>query len=330
MINKKILLLFFSILLFSSCQKKTFFYNEGEIFGTFYHIQYQSTEDLGNSIFDVLNSVNQSLSTYDQESVLSKVNQNREVELDQHFLTVFRRGQEVSEQTNGDFDMTVTSLVNVWGFGFRSLAFPDSSTIDSLMQFVGYQNISLANGKIVKSNPNYMLDASAIAKGYGVDVVANFLEENGVNNYLVEIGGEIRLKGHNSKHEKWTVGIDNPKDEAYNTTNEIQEIISLDHGAIATSGNYRQYYYKDGQKFSHTINPKTGYPVSHGILSATVYAKDCMSADAYATSFMVMGVEKTQAFLKGHPELSAYLIYAKDSTSNEVWMSKDFEPLIKK
>ncbi len=317
---------------YSNSKKNTqnYLYNEGEIFGTFYHIQYAYKDDIQKEIQTSLNRVDYSLSTYKPQSTLSKINQNIDVKLDSDFIQVFKRGQEVSKQTHGAFDMTVASLVNVWGFGFKDSAFPDSTEIDSLMQYVGYKNIKLEKGKIIKKNPNIMIDASAIAKGYGVDAVANLFESKGIQNYLIEIGGEIRLKGHSSKNKKWSVGIDKPKDDIYNADNEVQEIIALDNGAIATSGDYRQFYFKNGHKYSHTVNPKTGYPVSHNVLSTTVYTNDCASADAYATSFMVMELDSTKAFAKKHPELGIYIIYAKDSTENKVWMNNKFQRLILK
>lgn len=337
MINTKINIKIFLVILIGvllwSCSNpnkttSNYKYNEGEIFGTFYHIQYAYKTDIQNEIQTSLNRVDYSLSTYKPNSTLSKINQNIDTKLDSDFIQVFIRGQEISKQTNGAFDMTVASLVNVWGFGFKKSAFPDSTEIDSLMQFVGYKNIKLVDDKIIKSNPNFMIDASAIAKGYGVDAVANLFESKGINNYLIEIGGEIRLKGLSSKQRKWTIGIDKPKDDIYNEDNEVQEIIALDNGAIATSGDYRQFYYKDGHKYSHTVNPKTGYPVSHNVLSTTVYTNDCASADAYATSFMVMELDSTKTFAIQHPELGIYIIYAKDSTENKVWMNDKFKNLI--
>ena len=332
MILRVTLLLAASLLLLSCSDKKdiehSYQYNEGEIFGTYYHIQYKSNKSIQEEIQAELINVDLSLSTYKSESVISKINTNQEVILDQHFISVFNKAQKISEQTNGTFDMTVANLVNVWGFGFKKMNFPDSTTVDSLLQYVNYKNIKLIDGKVIKSNPNYMIDASAIAKGYGVDVVADLLEANNIYNYLIEIGGEIRLKGNSSKGKKWTVGIDKPKDGLYNTGNEVQEIIALGNGAIATSGDYRQFYYKNGRKYSHTINPKTGFPVSHNVLSATIYTTDCASADAYATALMVMELDSTKDFALKHPNLGIYLIYAVDSKQNKVWMNNKFKELI--
>ena len=329
----RIITLLIASLLLLSCSDKTkpntYQYNEGEIFGTFYHIQYKFNKSIQDEIDLALKEVDLSLSTYKSESILSKINTNQEVILDHHFISVFNKAQKISKQTNGAFDITVANLVNVWGFGFKKMEFPDSCTVDSLLQYVNYKNIKLIDNEIIKTNPNYMIDASAIAKGYGVDVVAELFESKNIQNYLIEIGGEICLKGESSKQKKWTIGIDKPIDAQYDTDNEVQEIIALDKGAIATSGDYRQFYYRNGRKYSHTINPKTGYPVIHNVLSATVYATNCTSADAYATAFMVMELDSTKNFALSHPELGIYLIYAKDSTSNSVWMNDKFKKLIK-
>ena len=313
-----------------SCNQTEYIYNSGQVFGTFYNIQYQSAQDYQNEIDSVLSTVNQSLSTYDPTSVISKVNQNIPTELDNHFIRVFKAGQSISEQTGGAFDMTVSSLVNAWGFGFKKMEFPDSTLIDSLMSFVGYRNIQLSENQITKTNLNYEIDASAIAKGYGVDVVVELLESYQIENYLVEIGGEIRLKGKSPKNRNWTVGIDVPEESSIKLSSNLQEAISVGEGAVATSGNYRQFYYKDGKKYAHTIDPQTGYPVNHNLLSATVVAPDCMSADALATAAMVMGVEKTKELSKHLEGINFYLIYAKDSTTNEIWMSPGFEQFIVK
>lgn len=330
----RISLLFTTILfLFTSCQDKKpdspYLYNNGEIFGTFYNIKYQSETDLKSEIQSTLNSVDYSLSTYKKTSTLSKINNNQEVELDSHFTKCFERAYQISDETHGAFDMTVANLVNIWGFGFKKMEFPTQSDIDSLMQYVGYKNVTLNRGKINKTNPNFMIDASAIAKGYGVDAVADLLELKGVGNYLVEIGGEIRLKGHNDKNKKWSIGIDKPEEGSVSSDGKFQLILAADSGAIATSGNYRQFYYKDGQKYSHTIDPKTGFPVNHRMLSTTVYSQNCISSDAYATAFMVMGPEKVIEFSKLHPELGVYIIFSNDSSENKTWMNSSFEKIIR-
>lgn len=179
----------------------------------------------------------------------------------------------------------------------------------------------------MKDDPEVMLDASAIAKGYSSDVVAALLEKNGVENYMVEIGGECVVKGHNDKGQKWTMGITKPVDDSTQSQNELQTIIKIDKGGLATSGNYRRFYYKDGKKYAHTIDPKTGYPVQHSLLSATIYAPNCMEADAYATACMVLGVEKALELIESTPGLEGYFIYTDKDGKYATAETKGFEAL---
>jgi thiamine biosynthesis lipoprotein len=224
----------------------------------------------------------------------------------------------------------VAPLVNAWGFGFKNDSLMTREKIDSIRKFVGYKKVSLAEGKVVKQDDRTMLDCSAIAKGYGCDVAARLLERKGINNYMVEIGGEIVVKGKNSQRTAWNIGVNKPVDDSLSTDGEIQTILQLSDIAMATSGNYRNFYYKEGKKYAHTIDPKTGYPVQHSILSATVLAGTCVVADAYATSFMVMGLERAKQVLKAHPELLAYFIYADEKGTNRVYYSPELERKIKK
>lgn len=297
----------------------------GKALGTFYNIKYydKKNRNLQKEIDELLAGFNKSLSTYDPESVISKINKNIDVEPDDYFIKCFLRAEEISKITNGAFDMTVAPLVNVWNFGFSERKHPDSIVveninIDSILLFTGYEKISYGNGKIIKTDPRIMLDASAIAKGYAVDVVGEFLENKGINSYLVEIGGEIRVKGEKPNGTKWSVAIDKPIDQNNTIIHEQQDVVILKDKSLATSGNYRQFYEKDGVKYSHTINPKTGYPVQHNLLSATVMTNDCMSADAFATAFMVLGLEKSVELLKSLPDVQAYLIYFEDG-QNKVY-----------
>lgn len=314
------LIVLFCVLIFTSCQEngKKYYFDEGPIFGTFYHIVYEYKDDdnLQEDIMAKLTEFDLSLSTYKPQSVISRVNNNdTSVVLDHYFLTTFKRGEEISRITEGAFDMTVAPLVNAWGFGFKNKLDPELIPVDSLLQVVGYTKVRLEDGKVVKDDPRIMFDASAIAKGYGVDVVADLLELNGVVNYMVEIGGEIRAKGKNDKGRIWRVGIDKPIDDPSTMSREIQDVIQMENGALATSGNYRQFYIKDGKKYAHTIDPRLGYPVQHSLLSASVFAPDCMSADAYATSFMVLGLEKSIELVGKDSLLKAYFIYS-DSLGN--------------
>lgn len=329
-----------SAILFFSCnnsQKNTsgntglsYYYNEGEAHGTFYHIKYEYNKDLQEEIDKRTKEIDGSLSTFVDTSTISLINKDSDnVFLDSLFLKVFYTAKDVWEKTGGAFDMTVAPLVNAWGFGFTDTAKVDSSLIDSLMQFVGFQKIDVRDNKIVKQEKGIMLDASAIAKGYSIDYVGEYFESLGIKNYLVEIGGEVRVKGVNEKGNLWTVGIDKPIFDETASHRELQEIISLNNKSIATSGNYRHFYIKNNVMYSHTIDPKTGYPVQHSILSASVIAPDCMTADAYATAFMVLGVDKALAIAKADSTLETYLIYQDKDGNLAVKMTDGFKKLIK-
>ena len=286
--------------------------NEGKIFGTVYHITYQYGEDLQKEIETELKRVDGALSPFNDTSVITRINRNEEVVPDSLFLRVFDLAKIISEDTNGAFDITVAPLVNAWGFGFKAGIGMDSLTIDSLRQYIGSEKVRKENGMIVKSNENVMLDCSSVAKGYGSDVVASLFDRKGIRNYMVEIGGEIVMKGKNRSEGRWNIGINKPIDDSLSMNQELQTILSISDKGMATSGNYRNFYYKNGKKYAHTIDPRTGYPVQHSILSATVIAGDCATADAYATAFMVMGLDSARLLCARHPELDAYFIYADE------------------
>jgi thiamine biosynthesis lipoprotein len=293
------------------------------IFGTLYNVTYQSDKNMKEAIEAVLHRFDGSLSPFNDTSVISRVNRNEPVVPDSFFVNVFRRSQEISAQTNGAFDITVAPLVNAWGFGFKDGAFPDSLTIDSLLQFTGWQKVRLTDkGIIEKEDPRLMLDCSAVAKGYAVDVVAHLLRRHGIHNFMVDIGGEVVVSGTNPSDQPWRIGINKPVDDSLSINGELQTVLHITQAALATSGNYRNFYYKDGKKYAHTIDPRTGKPVQHEILSATVIAPDCMSADAYATSFMVMGLQHTIRFLKEHPGIEAYLIYSTPDGKTAIYQTE--------
>lgn len=296
-----------------------------KVFGTFYHVVYQCDSDLTNSINAELAKVDASLSPFNPQSIISAVNQNQDVRLNNMFLDVFQLAMRISDETDGAFDITVAPLVNAWGFGFKNGFEPSKQQVDSLMQIIGYQRVTLKQGKIHKQDHRIMLDCSAIAKGYGTDIVARLLRTKGITNFMIEIGGEIVTSGVNAEGKPWRVGISKPVDDPMGTETGVQSIITITDKAMATSGNYRNFYYKGGKKYAHTIDPKTGYPVQHSILSATVFANSCAMADAYATSFMVMGLEKAQQLLEQHPELMAYLIYSDEQGRNAVWYSSSLK-----
>lgn len=313
------------LLTFLSCQDNSkWIKNQGRVFGTFYHLTYESPDgkDLQSKVAAALDSVNQSLSTYDPTSVISLFNSSEKgTNTDPHFRNVFSAAQKITDATNGAFDMTVAPLVNAWGFGFTNRQKMTKGTIDSLLFLIGMDLVELRGDFIYKDQKEIMLDASAIAKGYGVDIAAKVLERHGCTNYLVEIGGEVATKGRNTRNTKWRVGIDRPIDDPSATNREIQLVIELSGQALATSGNYRQFYVDEetGQKYAHTINPKTGRPVDHTLLSASVVADDCMTADAFATACMVMGLDESLALLKKHPELDGCFIYDTKDGMNVTW-----------
>lgn len=303
-------------------------HNRGQIFGTFYSITYQCDNDLQKEIEAELKKVDLALSMFNKESIISKINRNEKVELNEMFLQVFTLAQKVSQDTDGAFDITVAPLVNAWGFGFKTGDQPSVASIDSLMSTVGYNKISLKGRQVFKENKNTMLDCSAIAKGYGSDVVAAFLKKRGIENFMVEIGGEVVTQGISEKRVPWRIGVTKPTEDSLSIGDELQTVLNVTNKAMATSGNYRNFYYKDGKKYAHTIDPKTGYPVQHSLLSATVLANNCATADAYATSFMVMGIEKAKAVLDRHPELMAYFIYSDKKGELAVWYSPSMKDKI--
>ena len=295
---------------------------EGGIFGTFYHITYQYPHNIEDSLVAVMNEVDRSLSPFNANSIITSVNQNHDIEVNEMFCEVFALAKHVNEQTSGAFDITVAPLVNAWGFGFQHKEDISDALIDSLLSAIGMDKVKLEGNRVVKSDPRIMLDCSAIAKGYGVDAVGRKLEEMGVKNYLVEIGGEVRMRGTNPSGATWRVGINKPIDDATGETSEIEQVVELTNQSMATSGNYRNYYEEGGKKYAHTINPKTGHPVQHSILSSTVIANDCATADAYATAFMVLGLDSAQQVLNHHPELAAYFIYTDSEGKYSTWNSE--------
>ena len=296
-------------------------HDTGFIFGTVYHVTYQYNRDLKDEIESELNKVDNSLSPFNNQSVITAVNQNKNPEVNEMFSDVFNLAEQVSQETDGAFDITVAPMVNLWGFGFKKGISPSKQKIDSLRQIVGYKKISLRDGHVIKADKRIMLDCSAIAKGYGSDVVARYLRSKGITNFMIEIGGEIVTSGKSEKRLPWKIGVTKPTDDSLNTNQELETVLNVTDKAMATSGNYRNFYYKGGKKYAHTIDPKTGYPVQHSLLSSTVLASNCATADAYATAFMVLGIDKAKVVLQKHPELMAYFIYAGPDGKMKVWFS---------
>ena len=312
-----ITILFTGLILISCNQKpKTYYLSFGGFTqGTTYNITYESSDSINyqNKIEILLAEFDSSLSTYNRLSLISKINYNESNITDEYIRTVFNKASEVYKNTYCAFDITVAPLVNAWGFGFENKGEITNAKIDSILKFVGFQNLCLKDTIITKSDPRVMIDVNAIAQGYSVDVVADFLEEQNIINYLVEIGGEVKTKGFNKKGKEWRIGIDKPVDNNNIPGDNLQAIVKLSNKSLATSGNYRKFYERNGIKYSHTIDPKTGYPVTHSLLSATVIANDCITADAYATAFMVMGLDKAYNLAEKLPDIEAVFIYNNES-----------------
>ena len=284
----------------------TFQHDEGLIFGTVYRLTYAADSSLQAQVEQALQQVDREFSMFNEQSTVAAINRGEQPQLSAMYQEVYQLAQQVSADTDGAFDITVAPLVNAWGFGFKTEQMPTPEQVDSLLQ--------------IRSQ----LDYSAIAKGYGCDVAARVLSQHGVSDYMVEIGGEVVTCGHNPKGEPWRGGVSKPtenEDEAA----ELQAVLTVSNAAMATSGNYRRFYYKGGRKYAHTIDPRTGYPVQHELLSATVIAPTCAVADAYATAFMVLGLQGAQQLLQRHPEMKAYLIYTDQQGQLSVWHSEQLD-----
>lgn len=285
--------------------------NSGRIFGTTYTIKYCADRDLSPEILAELQAVDRSLSMFNPQSTIARINRNDTDTADARLAEIFQLSNRISQSTEGAFDVTVAPLVNAWGFGFENADSITPEQVDSILQFVGWNKVTLQQGRIRKQDRRIMMDFSAVAKGYGVDCAARILEKHGVKDYYVWIGGEMRIKGHNPDGKVWVIGIQNPTTDSADPASQIpQTAVRLTDCALATSGNYNRYYIKDGRRIAHTIDPHTGYPAGHSLLSATVRAHDCATADALATAFMSMGTDKALAYLKEHTDVAAYLISA--------------------
>jgi len=303
---------------------------EGNAQGTTYHITYYDSQfrDFKPEIEKILQDFDKSVSTYIPTSIISRINSNeKDVVVDKYFIACFNKAKEVWKNTDGAFDPTVYPIVNAWGFGPGKKQKIEKTKIDSILKFVGFNLIQLKGDKIIKKDPRVALDFNAFAQGYSVDVVSEFLNSMGITSYLVEIGGEVYTKGKQPNGDNWTVGIEKPIDNK-ESENPLKAIVKLENMAIATSGNYRRFIIEDGVKYAHHIDPKTGYPTKNNLLSASVFAKECISSDANATGILVMGFEKAMKFLEKHKELQVYLIYSDDKGNYRVFESPGLKSII--
>jgi FAD:protein FMN transferase len=323
-------ILIFALLSCTSEQKKVMF--QGQTQGTYYAVTYFDTE--GRNFQPQLNSIlrafDLSVSMWVPESVISRINRGDSlVQPDDWFIDNFKRSQEIAAKTGGAFDCTVGPLVNAWGFGFKGKIKMDQAKVDSLLQFVGYQKVGLDNQNRIIKPEGVRFDFNAIAQGYAVDVLGNYLASNGISNYLIDIGGEVLGKGFKPDGQSWLVGIENPAADSI-SERTINTRVKLKDKALATSGSYRKYYEENGIRFSHTIDPHTGYPVRHSLLSVSVLARDCATADGYATAFMVMGFEKAREFVENEPDMEAFFIVDGGSGTFQTYATKGLEELIVK
>jgi len=326
---RRILLLFlaFAAITASSCffhRPLIYKHLKGYAQGTTYHITYENEigNDLDIQIDSILKCFDLTFSEYIPNSIISRINRNDStVEINEMFAEVFRKSVEVYEASGGAFDLTVAPLVDAWGFGPEKKEKPNRTQIDSLMQYVGMNKIRLSGKKLIKDLPGITIDMNGIAQGYSVDIICHFLDRKGITNYMVEIGGEVRALGKNDKGKTWRIGVDKP---SYNESpgENLQVVLLLDNKAMTTAGNYRNYFEENGIKYSHIIDPHTGNPVKNRLLSVTIVADDALTADAYDTPCMVLGLEGTRELLKKHPQFDAYLIFNDEKGNYQVEFTK--------
>lgn len=301
------------------CNKKGLVILQGETMGTYYDIRYYSPDSMNyqQEIDSLFRDFSNSLSTYINTSDISLFNQNDTVYgVNPYFYTVLNQSKIIHQKTNGAFDPTIMPLVNEWGFGFhkRPDNLPNQTLVDSLKKLVNLNYVIQQDSFLTKTKKGIMLDFSAVAKGYGVDIIATFLKEKKIKNLKVEIGGEVLCFGKKPSGKSWIIGIEHPESSVLGKN--IQTKIKLTNKALASSGNYRNSYEKDGKRYAHTISPITGFPVEHELLSVSVFANDCMTADAYATAFMVLGKEKAKKIVEKENDIEAYFIYNEGNKIN--------------
>ncbi len=321
-------LLPFFLLLLSSCVPKQSKEVRimGQAQGTYYSIIYYDIEarDFQMEIDSILDDFDESVSLWVPSSILSRVNNNEtDVILDSYFIDNFKLSKAVSYETDGIFDFTIGPLAKAWGFGYDATRTVDSVIVDSLLLLVGHDKVQLEDGRVIKTNPATKFDFNAIAQGFSVDVVGDFLEGKGISRYLVDIGGEVKGKGKKPDGSLWKVGIEKPAEHARDAR-DLNAIVALENKSIATSGNYRKFFEYDGKRFSHMLDPKSGYPAMHNLLSVSIVADNTALADAYATACMVMGLEKALSFVQGKNDLEALFIYADEDGNYETIATEGF------
>ena len=312
--------LFFMMLSCSRVPQKISY--SGEVQGTFFAITYydENGRTFPNEFDSIFEAVDNSVSLWDENSIIRKVNRNEDVVVDQIFKDNFEWARKASEFSEGVFDATIGPLVSAWGFHYKKEIEMTPEMVDSILQLVDYRKIQIVDNRVIKANPNMTLDFNAVAQGYTTDIISDFLESKGIENFLINVGGEIMAKGNKPNGDLWTIGIEKPS-ENYDSEQAVQIKLSLKDKAIVTSGNYRKYIEKNGVRYSHSINPATGYPVESNMLSATVIASTASWADCLATICMIVGKEKASQLLENQDGVEAYFIYVdKDGNLQSDWL----------
>ncbi len=312
-------------MLYCSRDRKRFYTSEGVVWTTDYHITYEASQDLSDSIQLILGNIDISVSPYNKASLITALNENKTRLVDAYIKRLLEASVQIHRESGGAYDPTVMPLVNAWGFGYKSGQMPTRARLDSILAFVGLDKVALHGDSLSKQDPRVMLDFSSIAKGMACDEIGRMLERNGARNWLVEIGGEVMASGVNKRGTAWQVSVDMPTDEQDGVSHESAMTLALDSGAVATSGNYRKWRMEGGNKVSHIIDPHTGDSRAGTLLSVTVIAGDCMSADAWATACMVMGDSTTRAMMERRSDLGVMTIVADTVTGAlVVWSNAPF------
>ncbi len=330
--KKLFLFLPFVFFAISSCKDVTYNVLNGETQGTTYHIIYNKNEMLKPEVDSVLEIIDLSLSNYNKNALLYKINKNKTDEVDEHFKTVFNKAVEISDASDGFFDITVGPLVNLYGFGGENKSQINDTIVDSLLNFVGYDKVKIQGDKLIKENSNIKIDMNALAQGYSVDYLADFFERKGINNYFIEVGGEVVCKGKNEYDGKWKIGVEKPLENTEIEDRKVELIVAIknEKKALATSGNYRKFYIEDGVKYTHSINPKTGYPTRDSLVSVTIMADDCMTADGYATACLVSGYEKAVKMVNEKDNIEAFFIYFDKLGNYKFYFTPGFKKYVEK
>lgn len=315
---------FIIILLFTSCESNSWQLSEGIVWNTVYHIQWKGSASLSDSILPMLKDIASSVSVFDNNSIVSKINRGENPTIDFHFRKILEVSKQINFNSEGAFDPTVSPLINAWGFGYEECSYPDSIRISQILKYIGIERTEIRYDHTLLRPDSMQFNFSAIAKGYGCDVIGEMFNRNGVSNWLIEIGGEIAMSGKSRRGENWCISIDRPILSNSAEIHKSEMVISLSDCGVATSGDYRNYKDTPIGRIAHTINPKTGMPASTDVISATIIASTAMEADAYATACMAMGSIRAKSM--ANKQALPMMLILRDSS---VWMSNEFKLYVK-